>query len=85
MGKLHRKVMRVLRASFKDVQDALDDVPSTGRITGAIISSYFDRMDHSQRQRRLESALKKGLTAEEYAHVGPIVVLTRREADVKVI
>jgi hypothetical protein len=77
--------MKVLRAHFKEVQDALDDVPETGRITGAIISPSFNRLGFSQRQKRLESALKNGLSRDEYAHVGPIVVLTPREADVKAI
>jgi hypothetical protein len=83
MDTFHKKVMRVLRAQFKDVEDALDDVPSTGRITGVIISPSFNRLEFSERQARLDAALKKGLTKDEYDHVGPIAILTPREAHVK--
>jgi len=83
MGKLHRKVMRVLRQRFGEVRDALEDVKATGRVLGAVISPAFNRLDFDERQRRLSKALKEGLTPEEEENVGPIAALTPAEVDVK--
>ena len=83
MGKLHKKVMRVLRKRFGDVADALEDVEETGRVLGVIISPAFNGLNFDERQLRLWNALKDELSPEEEANVGPIAVLTPVEADVK--
>jgi hypothetical protein len=83
MATLHKKVIQVLRREFGKVTDALEQVPSTGRVTGVIISPAFNKLDDGARQRRLARALKAGLTKEEESNVGPIAVLTPAEADAK--
>jgi hypothetical protein len=83
MGKLHKKVIRVLRRRFGDVRDALEEVQSTGRVTGVVIAGAFDGLDFDERQLRLSKALQDSLTPQEQADVGPIAVLTPAEADVK--
>ena len=80
MGKLHKKVIRVLKQSFSDVIDALDEVPETNRITGVVISSVFEGLSHKKRQTRLWRALEAGLTKDEQEDVGPIAALTPAEA-----
>ena len=84
MAQLHKKVITLLRHRFVDVVDALEDVPSTGRITGVIVSPSFEDLDYEERQEQLWSALDAGLTAEEARQVGPIAVLIPAEANVKV-
>jgi Ni,Fe-hydrogenase maturation factor len=83
MGKLHRKVIRVLRKHFGPVRDALEEVEENGGVTGIIISAAFNRMDFDERQRRLSKVLQESLTPQEEAIVGPIAALTPAEADVK--
>ena len=83
MDRLRKKVMKVLRNRFGRVRDALEQVESTGRVTGAIISPAFNGIDFDERQDRLLRALKDELTPEEEANVGPIAALTPAEADVK--
>lgn len=83
MGKLHRKVIRVLRQRFGDVRDALEQIESTGRVTGVVIAGAFDGLEDDERQTRLWKALEADLTPQEQADVGPIAVLTPAEADVK--
>lgn len=83
MGKLHKKVIRVLRKRFGEVTDALEDVEETGRVMGVVIGAAFNGLDFDERQLRLWNALKDGLTPAEEANVGPIAVLTPAEADVK--
>ena len=83
MGKLHRKVIRAIRERFKDAEDALDEVRSTGRVTGVVISRAFEGLDFPERQERLNRLLRRKLTPEEFADVGPIAALTPAEATVK--
>jgi len=82
MGKLHKKVIQVLRAQLGEVEDALDDIPG-GRVAGVIVSPAFDRLDHGKRVKKLDAALRKGLTPQELEKVGVIAALTPREANVK--
>ena len=84
MGKLHQKIIRVLRPHLDDLQDALDDLPS-GRVSGVIISSSFNSLSHQGRQRKLSVILKRELTADEFSAVGAIAALTPAEANVKAI
>ena len=84
MARLRQKVVRVLRQQFRDLHDALEDLPG-GRVSGVVISSAFRSMDHQSRQEKLDAALRRGLTAEELAAVGAIAALTPAEANVKAI
>ncbi len=63
MASLHRKIMKAFREQWKDVTDALDDIPGTGRVMGVIISPAFDRYDHDRRQKMLDTVLKKSAYA----------------------
>ena len=83
MGKLHQKVIRVLRQHLGDVTDALDEVEETGQLTGVVISKAFKKLDHKKRQNLLWQALGEGLTLPEQSHVGPIATLTPAEANVR--
>lgn len=85
MGKLHKKVIRVIRERFKDAEDALDEVRSTGRVLGVIVSRSFEGLDFGERQERLNKLLRRKLTPKEFADVGPIAVLTPAEADGKAL
>jgi len=84
MGKLHRKIISVLRRAWSDVDDALDDVEELGTVMGVIASPVFRRLDHEARQKKLWSVLKKSLTADEFDRVGPIATLTPEELRVKI-
>jgi acid stress-induced BolA-like protein IbaG/YrbA len=84
MGKLHQKLIRVLRQHLRDLQDALDDLPG-GRVSGVIVSSSFDSLSYQARQQRLKAILERELTAEELSAVGAIAALTPAEASVKAI
>ena len=84
MGKLHRKVIKVLREHFGDVTDALEDVDNTGWITGVVISKAFNRLTHKKRQDLLWKALEDGLTSAEQSHVGAIAALTPAEANLTI-
>jgi len=81
MGKLHKKINKILDECLQDYVDHLDDLPE-GRVAGVIVSSTFNRMDHSKRMRKLETILKRELTADEYDSVGAIAALTPAEATV---
>jgi hypothetical protein len=83
MGKLHRKLIRALRRRLGDVRDAMEDVESTGYVTGVIVAAAFNGLDDDERQFRLSKILADELTPEEQADVGPIAALTPAEADVK--
>lgn len=80
MGKLRKKVIRILKVSFTNIVDALDEVADTGRITGVIISDKFDGKSHKERQKMLWKALDTELTKDEQADIGPIATLTPAEA-----
>ena len=84
MATLHEKVILALASHFRDLADSLDDVPGTGRITGAVVSPEFRNLDYQQRQERLSSALCSALTPEELLRVGPIVALTPEEAHIDI-
>lgn len=84
MGKLHKKVIRILKHHFDDVTDALDEVDETGWLTGVIISKAFNKLTHKRRQDLLWGALEGGLTSAEQSHVGPIATLTPAEANLKI-
>ena len=84
MGKLHQKVIRVLRPQLHDLQDALDDLPG-GRVSGVIISSSFNSLSYQARQKKLNAILSRELTAAELSAVGAIAALTPAEANVKAI
>ena len=82
MARLRQKVVRVLRQQFEDLHDALEDLPG-GRVSGVVVSSAFNSMNHQSRQAKLKALLRTGLTAEELAAVGAIAALTPDEANVK--
>ena len=84
MGKLHQKIVRVLRPHLHDLQDALEDLPG-GRVSGVIVSSSFNRLSHQDRQEKLNAILRRELTAAELSAVGAIAALTPAEANVKAI
>jgi hypothetical protein len=84
MGKLHQKIIRVLRSHLDNLQDALDDLPG-GRVSGVIISSSFNSLSYQARQNKLNAILKRELTAAELSAVGAIAALTPAEANVKAI
>lgn len=84
MGKLHQKLIRVLRPQLHDLQDALEDLPG-GRVSGVIISSSFNTLSYQARQKKLNGILKRELTAAELSAVGAIAALTPAEANVKAI
>jgi hypothetical protein len=79
---LHAKIIRLLRRELPDFDHALEKLPG-GRVSGVVISSAFDSMDHRKRQDKLWGILKRDLTAEELAAVGAIAALTPAEASVK--
>lgn len=82
MAQLRKKIIRVLRPHLRDLQDALEDLPD-GRVSGVIISSTFNSLDHQARQKKLNAILDRELTAHELSSVGVIAALTPAEADVK--
>jgi acid stress-induced BolA-like protein IbaG/YrbA len=82
MGKLHQKIIRMLRPQLHDLQDALDNLPG-GRVSGVIISSSFNSLSYQARQKKLNAILESELTAAEFAAVGAIAALTPAEATVK--
>jgi hypothetical protein len=84
MAQLHKKIIRLLRSHLKDLQDALEDLPG-GRVSGVVISSTFNSMNHQLRQEKLNMILKDGLTAHEFSAVGAIAALTPAEATVKAV
>ena len=84
MGRLHQKIIRVLRPQLRDLQDALEDLPG-GQVSGVVVSSAFSAMDHQARQKKLNAILKSGLTADELSSVGAIAALTPTEAKVKAV
>ncbi len=84
MAKLHEKIIRVLRPHLHDLQDALEDLPG-GRVSGVVVSSSFNSLDHQSRQEKLNAILKHALTDAELSAVGAIAALTPAEANVKAI
>jgi hypothetical protein len=80
---LHTKIIHILRQELPDFDHALDKLPG-GRVSGVVISSAFNSMDHRKRQDKLWRILKRGLNAEELESVGAIAALTPEEATVKV-
>lgn len=84
MVPLHKKIMNVLEEEFPDVQDGLETVESTGRVTGCIISSAFTGQNDHSRQDRLWKVLASKLSEEEMSHIGPIVTLSPAEAEIDV-
>jgi hypothetical protein len=81
MGKLHKKIIEVLRPHLSDLHDALDDLPG-GRVSGVIISSSFVEMDYRSRQQKLNTLLENALTPAEFSATGAIAALTPAEAKV---
>jgi hypothetical protein len=84
MGKLHKKLIQVLRPHLRDLQDALDDLPS-GRVSGVVVSSSFNSLSYQARQKKLNAILKRELTPAELSAVGAIAALTPAEASVKAV
>jgi hypothetical protein len=84
MARLHKKIIRVLRSHLRDLHDALEDLPG-GRVSGVIISSTFNTMDHQARQAKLRTILQRELTTDELSALGAIAALTPLEAQVKAI
>jgi hypothetical protein len=82
MARLRQKIVRVLRQHLDDFHDALEDLPA-GRVSGVVISSTFNSLDHQSRQAKLNSILKRELTPQEFLSVGAIAALTPAEAIVK--
>ena len=84
MGKLHKKVARIITKHFGDFTDALDEVDDDGYLTGVIVSQSFNRLTHKKRQDLLWKVLEEELTPAEEKRVGPIATLTPAEANVKI-
>ena len=82
MAQLHKKIISLLQQHLKDLRDALEDLPG-GRISGVVVSSTFNSMNHQLRQDKLNTILRGGLTADELSAVGAIAALTPAEATVK--
>lgn len=81
MAQLRQKVIRALQQQLDDFQDALEDLPG-GRISGVVVSSSFDSMDHQSRQEKLSRILHRALTKQEISSLGAIAALTPAEANV---
>jgi acid stress-induced BolA-like protein IbaG/YrbA len=79
---LHAKVVRLLRRQLADFEHQLEKLPG-GRVSGVVISSAFNGMDHQKRQAKLWANLRSGLDADELRSVGAIAALTPAEASVK--
>lgn len=84
MAQLHKKIIQVLKPHLRDLEDALEDLPG-GRVSGVLISSTFNAMNHQSRQEKLNAILKRELTDDELSAVGAIAALTPAEAHVKAI
>ena len=78
-----RQIVEKLRERFKDIIDHLEDVESTGRVTGFIVSVEFDDLDHKQRQDMLWQVLEDNFLPQELTDVGPILTLTPTDAELK--
>lgn len=79
---LRKKVIDLLRKEFRDLTDGLETT-HMGRVTGAVVSPDFARMDDKTRQDRLKQALAN-LPPEDQLKIGPIVALTPEEANIDV-
>jgi len=79
LNNLHKKIIRTLRQRWPDVVDALDDVEGSHRVTGVVISKAFNGLSYEARQQRLWNLLKRSLTPDEVAEIGPIAALTPAE------
>lgn len=84
MAKVHQKLIRTLRTKFKDVEDHLEDLPG-GRVSGILVSSAFEQLDHGDRQKKVWTILKRSLSTKEFQLVGAIALLTPAELNVKAI
>jgi len=71
-------VKDILEQEFDDLLDCLEE--RGGRVTGYVASIAFDKLDDKARQDRLWATLKKGLSADELLHVGPIATLGQQES-----
>ena len=78
MGKLHKKVKRVLEETFDDLLDCLEE--RGGRVSGYVASGVFDKLDDAARQEHLWAVLEAGLTPDELLHVGHIATLGQKES-----
>ena len=78
-----QQIIQALRVKFPDVIDGLDEVESTQRVLGAVISRTFDDLDHDDRQRKLWAALSEAFTENDLANVRPIVTMTPADAELK--
>jgi hypothetical protein len=83
MSALVRKVNTVLESRLKDYRSDLRRGIANGRVLGYIVSSNFDGLEHSERQKILDDILQAELTPKEYEEVGPIVTMTPAEASLK--
>lgn len=82
MDPLQQKVIETLRSHLsRDVEDGLETVPSSGRVTGWVAAAAFEGKDHPQRQKLLWDTLDRELTQQERSKVGPVVTLTPAEAE----
>jgi len=75
MAQLHKKIIRVLQPHLKDLQDALEDLPG-GRVSVVVVSSTFNSMNHQLGQDKLNTILRRGLSADELSAIGAIAALT---------
>lgn len=81
MEKLQQKVIEKLRKHFaQHVEDGLETIPKSGRVTGWVAAEAFEELDHRERQKLLWDVLDRELTQEEQSNVGPIATLTPEEA-----
>ena len=76
-----RQIVTALRKQVPDIADHLEQIHGTGRVTGAVISSRFENLDHEKRQKLLWHALEKSFDAGELVNVGPIVTMAPIDAE----
>jgi hypothetical protein len=71
----------LLGTKLPNFDHALEKLP-TGRVSGVVMSSVFEPMDHAKRQEVVWRILHDGLTVAELSKVGAIAALTPDEASV---
>ncbi len=74
------KLNHILSDELANFRSGLERGASNDRVTGFVISSDFDRLSHTQRQRRLATILERRLSEGERNRVGPIVTMSQAEA-----
>lgn len=74
------QIEKILRDQLGGFVSGLDEDGQTGRVMGFIISSDFDDLDQTTRQRKFTELLKSQLSPDQMLRIGPIVTMTPEEA-----